>query len=138
MSKIRTGEFSGIRPCIGCNQGCLDKVFSLQPVTCALNAQASFEDKKVIGPPGKGRIAVIGAGPAGLEASRVLATRGFQVTLYEEKTRPGGLLNLAASIPGRGEFGAYVTHMWLEMRRLGVDLKLGMSADVDEIRKTFL
>ncbi|MFQ5832802.1 MAG: NAD(P)/FAD-dependent oxidoreductase [Candidatus Thorarchaeota archaeon] len=135
MSKIRTGEFRGIRPCIGCNQGCLDKVFALQPVTCALNAQASFEDKRTIGPPGKGKIAVIGAGPAGLEASRVLATRGFQVTLYEEKTRPGGLLNLAARIPGRGEFGAYVTHMWLEMKRLGVDLKLGMSADVDEIRK---
>jgi 2,4-dienoyl-CoA reductase (NADPH2) len=133
MKKIRAGERKQIRPCIGCNQGCLDKVFLLQPVICAINPQAGYEDTRHIGPSGKGKIAVIGAGPAGLETSRVLSMRGFEVTLYEEDKRPGGLLNLAARVPGRGEFAAYVTHMWYEMKRLGVDLKLNTKADVDAI-----
>jgi 2,4-dienoyl-CoA reductase (NADPH2) len=131
MKKIRSGERRQIRPCIGCNQGCLDKVFVLQPVICAINPQAGYEDTRHIGPSGKGKIAVVGAGPAGLETSRVLAMRGFQVTLYEQEKRPGGLLNLAARIPGRGEFAAYVTHMWHEMKRLSVDLRLNTKVDVD-------
>ncbi|MFX1265632.1 MAG: FAD-dependent oxidoreductase, partial [Promethearchaeota archaeon] len=133
MMKIRAGEKTQIRPCIGCNQGCLDKVFLLQPVICAINPQAGYEDTRKIGPTGTGRIAVVGAGPAGLETSRILAMRGFNVTLYEEDKRPGGLLKLAARIPGRGEFAAYVTHMWREMKRLGVDLRLSTKAEVDMI-----
>ncbi|MFW9944511.1 MAG: FAD-dependent oxidoreductase, partial [Candidatus Sifarchaeia archaeon] len=133
MKKIHAGERKQIRPCIGCNQGCLDKVFLMQPVICTINPQAGYEDTRHLGFSGKGRIAVIGAGPAGLETSRVLSMRGFEVTLYEEDKRPGGLLNLAARIPGRGEFAAYVTHMWHEMKRLGVDLKLNAKANVDEI-----
>ncbi|MHA2602681.1 MAG: oxidoreductase [Candidatus Thorarchaeota archaeon SMTZ1-83] len=133
MKKIRTGETKQIRPCIGCNQGCLDKVFQLQPVICAINPQAGYEDSRTMGSKGKGKIAVVGAGPAGLETSRILSMRGFQVTLYEEDKRPGGLLNLAARIPGRGEFAAYVTHMWHEMKRLGVDLRLNTKAELDII-----
>ncbi|UCH04096.1 MAG: FAD-dependent oxidoreductase [Candidatus Thorarchaeota archaeon] len=133
IEKIRSGEGNQIRPCIGCNQGCLDMVFLLQPVICAINPQAGYEDTRHLGPRGNGKIAVIGAGPAGLETSRILSMRGFKVTLYEQEKRPGGLLNLAARIPGRGEFAAYVTHMWHEMKRLGVDLRLNTKADVDTI-----
>ncbi len=126
--KIRAGRSGNIRTCIGCN-ACLDQVFTLQPVICAINPIAGLELKRNIGFQGSGKIAVIGAGPAGLETSRVLRLRGFDVTLFEEQATPGGLLRLAAKIPGRGEFASYTSHMWREMRRLGVDLRLSTRAD---------
>ncbi len=126
--KIRAGRSGSIRTCIGCN-ACLDQVFTLQPVICAINPIAGFELKRNIGSHGSGKIAVIGAGPAGLEASRVLRLRDFDVTLFEEQATPGGLLRQAAKIPGRGEFASYTTHMWREMRKLGVDLRLNTRAD---------
>ncbi|MCF2138203.1 MAG: FAD-dependent oxidoreductase [Candidatus Thorarchaeota archaeon] len=132
-TKIREGRASEIRMCIGCNEGCLDRVFAMGAVTCAINPLAGYEDTRTIGPPGDGRIAVVGAGPAGLEVSRVLALRGFQVTLFEKESRPGGGLLLASKAPGRGEFMAYVTHMWREMRRLGIDLRLDTRATADMI-----
>lgn len=122
--KIRSGRFQEIRPCIACNQGCLDRVFMIEPVTCALNPEAGMESERVIGPPGKGSVAVVGAGPAGMEASRVLSLRGFDVTLFEQNSEPGGLLRLAAKIPGRGEFAAYTSYIRRELERLGVDMRL--------------
>jgi 2,4-dienoyl-CoA reductase (NADPH2) len=122
--KTRSGRIDAIRPCIGCNIGCLDKVFLLQPVTCAINPLASFEGRRTIGPALEGHIAIVGAGPAGLEAARVLTIRGASVTLFDENERPGGLLNLASRVPGRGEFASYVTHMWRELKRLGVEINL--------------
>ncbi len=122
--KVRTGRQSEVRPCIACNQGCLDHVFTLTPLTCAINPQAGFEEARRIGPPGEGRVAVVGAGPAGLEASRVLALRGFDVTLYEKRRHIGGQLRLAARVPGRSEFAAYISHMEREMRRLSVRVRL--------------
>jgi 2,4-dienoyl-CoA reductase (NADPH2) len=126
--KIRAGHPDRVRPCIACNQGCLDRVFMIEPVTCAVNPQAGMESERSLGPPGKGSIAVIGAGPAGMEASRVLALRGFDVTLFEQNPEPGGLLRLAAKIPGRGEFAAYVSYMLQELKRLGVNVRLGTPA----------
>jgi 2,4-dienoyl-CoA reductase (NADPH2) len=122
--KIRSGRVQEIRPCIACNQGCLDRVFMIEPVTCALNPEAGMESERTLGSSGKGSIAVVGAGPAGMEVSRVLALRGFDVTLFEQNSEPGGLLRLAARIPGRGEFAAYTAYMWKELHRLGVDLRL--------------
>ncbi|MHA2043128.1 MAG: oxidoreductase [Candidatus Thorarchaeota archaeon] len=77
MEKIRSGEVDTIRTCIGCNQGCLDKVFQLQGVICAINPEAGYERERKLGPKGKGNIAIIGAGVAGLEAARVLTLRGL-------------------------------------------------------------
>jgi 2,4-dienoyl-CoA reductase (NADPH2) len=116
-----------IRPCIACNQGCLDRVFLLEPVACAINPFAGFEGEKSIGPSGTGKIAVVGGGPAGMEASRILALRGYKVTLFEESKRLGGLLNLAAKVPGRGEFAAYVSYMEKELKRLGIEINLNYS-----------
>lgn len=135
--KIRTGEPETIRSCIGCNLGCLDRVFLLGPVTCAINAQAGYESTRGLRPQGQGKIAVVGAGPAGMEVSRVLRQRGFEVTLFEKDTVPGGLLRLAARVPGRGEFATYVSFMWREMRRLGVDLRLGRAATVHDLSSGF-
>ncbi|MGY5878968.1 MAG: FAD-dependent oxidoreductase [Candidatus Thorarchaeota archaeon] len=122
--KAREGNHSLTRPCIGCNQGCLDRVFMIEPVTCAINPLAGYEGIKSIGPPSSGKIAVVGGGAAGMEVSRVLALRGFSVTLFEEQNRLGGLLNLAAKIPGRGEFAAYVSYMVRELKNLNIDVRL--------------
>ncbi|MHA1654524.1 MAG: oxidoreductase [Candidatus Thorarchaeota archaeon] len=124
-AKIRDGRHRDIRPCIGCNQGCLDRVFMMGAVTCAINPLAGYEEQRQVGPPGEGRIAVVGGGPAGMEISRVLALRGFSVALYEAKQGLGGGLRLAAKAPGRGEFAAYVSHMWITLQSLGVDVHLG-------------
>ena len=123
-TKARAGNQKLTRPCIGCNQGCLDRVFMIEPVTCAINPLAGFENEKSLGPKGSGRIAVVGGGPAGMEASRVLALRGFRVVLFEQHNKLGGLLNLAAKIPGRGEFAAYISYMERELKALGVEVNL--------------
>ncbi len=128
VEKIKKGEFKRIRPCIGCNQGCLDHVFMLEPVTCAINPRAGFEKSRYINKQGEGKIAVVGAGVAGMEVSRVLSLRGFDVTLYEREAMPGGMLRLASRAPGRGEFLAYVTHMWNELKTLDVDLEFNTRA----------
>lgn len=125
--KIRSGHPELVRPCIACNQGCLDRVFMIEPLECAINPEAGFEKERSLGPRRSGSIAVVGAGPTGMEVSRVLRLRGFNVTLYDSHTTPGGLLRLAAKIPGRGEFAAYISYMLQELRRQGVGLRLGMT-----------
>ncbi len=131
--KARDGTQSLTRPCIACNQGCLDRVFMIEPVTCAINPLAGYEGTKLLGTPSFGKIAVVGGGPAGMEASWVLAMRGFRVTLFEEQDRLGGLLNLAAKIPGRGEFAAYVSYMIRELKKLNVSIRLNVQANSSTI-----
>lgn len=132
-AKIRAGQKEFVRPCIACNEGCLDHVFMMEPVTCAINPLAGYEAERAIGPPGSGKIAVVGGGPAGMEAARVLAQRGFQVTIFEEKNQLGGLLNLASKIPGRGEFAAFVSFMKRELKRSNVNIRLETHADSSTI-----
>jgi 2,4-dienoyl-CoA reductase (NADPH2) len=127
--KAREGKHNLIRTCIACNQGCLDHVFMMEPVTCAINPIAGFESERFLGPHGQGRIAVVGGGPAGMEASRVLALRGFNVTIFEERNRLGGLLNLASKVPGRGEFAAYVSYMEQELASLNIKINLNTLAN---------
>ena len=128
-AKARAGKKQFVRPCIACNEGCLDHVFMMEPVTCAINPLAGYEATRAIGPLGVGKIAIVGGGPAGMEAARVLAQRGFHVTIFEEKDRLGGLLNLASKIPGRGEFAAFVSFMERELKRSNVDIRLETHAD---------
>ncbi|TFG06990.1 NADH:flavin oxidoreductase, partial [Candidatus Thorarchaeota archaeon] len=131
--KTKAGRIGEIRTCIGCNIGCLDRVFLLQPVTCAINPLAGYEGRRKIGPKLEAKIAVVGAGPAGLEASRILAERGARVVIYDENERPGGLLNLASRVPGRGEFASYSIHMWRELKRLGVEVQLKTKIAKDDL-----
>lgn len=123
--KVRSSRTSEIRNCIGCNLGCLDHVFMMEPVICAINPFAGYEFERHLGESGNGDIAVIGGGPSGMEAARILALRGFSVTLFEKASRLGGLLNLAARVPMRGEHASYVAYMSRELKRLNVDLRFG-------------
>jgi len=127
--KALEDRFDEINRCIACNQGCFDTIFTGQPVTCLVNARAGAEAKRVIVPsPRKKKVMVIGGGPAGMEAARVAALRGHEVSLYEKDKRLGGQLHLAAIPPGRGEFLTLVQFLETQMRKLNVSIHLGVEA----------
>ncbi|NPV27163.1 MAG: FAD-dependent oxidoreductase [Firmicutes bacterium] len=132
--KARQGRLREIRKCIGCNQGCLDAIFAQQSVHCLVNAQAGKEEERTLKAANQGkRVLVIGGGPAGMEAARVAALRGHQVTLWEQANVLGGQLVLAAVPPGRAEFTSLVDFLVGQLERLGVEVVLGQSADPKKV-----
>lgn len=149
--KAARGEVETIRPCVACNQGCLDQVFRLQPVTCLVNAQTGHEavlirmghalDSERIkhhSPAEQSNlkqhnILVVGAGPSGLEFARVARLRGHRVTIWEEKDQPGGQLHLAAVPPGRKDFLRFVHYLHQACLKLGVNFVYGKQATVNRI-----
>ena len=126
-----------VRPCIGCNQGCLDAAFRMQPVTCLVNAEAGREAEKVpvsTNPNGlPEQILVIGAGPAGLEYARVAASNGHKVTVWEASPEPGGQLVLAAAPPGRQDFKQLIHYLTQSCKVLGVELKYDQMATPESV-----
>jgi 2,4-dienoyl-CoA reductase-like NADH-dependent reductase (Old Yellow Enzyme family)/thioredoxin reductase len=132
--KAREGRGGEIRPCIRCNDGCLDRTFMrFQACTCSVNPTCGREEELEIEPaPARRRVAVVGGGPAGLEAARVLALRGHDVTLYE-KRKLGGLLNEAASPEFKGDLRPYLDYLVGQIEKLGVAV-LVQDADATTIR----
>lgn len=129
MRKALAGRSDEIAPCIGCNQACLDHTFSGQLTTCLVNPRACYETELTYAPTQSSRrIAVVGAGPAGMMAAIVAATRGHNVTLYERAEHTGGLLNLARKVPGKEEFDGLVAWFDRMLSASGVDLRLGTKA----------
>ena len=103
--KAKSGKADAINTCIACNQACLDHIFNGQISSCLVNPRACHELELQIFPTNnKKKIAVIGAGPAGLAAAVTAAERGHTVTLYDADDKIGGLFNLAKKIPGNEEF----------------------------------
>lgn len=115
VRKTEEGRTQEIIPCIACNQACLDHTFANQRATCLLNPRSAHETELVLSPTRRAKkVAVIGAGPAGLAAAVELAGRGHQVELFEASAHLGGQFRLAAQIPGKEEFTeaiAYYAHM---------------------------
>lgn len=133
-NKAMEGRTEHICPCIGCNQGCLDQVFSGRQVTCLTNPRAGREKETDITPAdAPKKILVVGGGPAGMMAARVLALRGHQVSLWEQKSELGGQLKLAAVPPGRQDFSRFVKYLELQLKSLGVDIRLNTEAHKDNI-----
>ncbi len=101
-AKIAAGKACDIRRCISCNKGCTDAIQNRQFLSCVLNAENGYENSRSIQPAAqKKKVAVLGGGPAGLEAARVAALRGHDVTLFEKTTSLGGQLNIACVPPAR-------------------------------------
>lgn len=129
VNKARDGEAARIVPCIACNQACLDHVFEAKVATCLVNPQAAHETELVYAPASvRKRVAVVGAGPAGISAALVAAARGHQVTLFEQDNRIGGQLNMAKMVPGKEEFIGLLSHYEAELEVRGIDVQLGKSA----------
>ncbi|MFW2066812.1 FAD-dependent oxidoreductase [Acinetobacter johnsonii] len=103
--KAEQGRSDEINTCIGCNQACLDQIFSMQIATCLVNPRACYETELIFKESAaKKNIAVIGAGPAGLSFATYAADRGNQVTIFEAASQIGGQFNIAKTIPGKEEF----------------------------------
>jgi len=131
VNKAATGRADEINVCIACNQACLDHTFSRQTASCLLNPRACAETELNYHPAShKKSLAVVGAGPAGLAFSCVAAQRGHQVTLFESAEQIGGQFNMAKRIPGKEEFYEALKYFRRQLELKGVDLRLGVRADV--------
>ncbi|MGW7678832.1 FAD-dependent oxidoreductase [Shewanella sp. S23-S33] len=119
-----------INTCIGCNQACLDHTFSLKRATCLVNPRACYETEINFLPTvNKKRIAVMGAGPAGMAFSVYAAMRGHHVVLFEAKSEVGGQFNLARKIPGKEEFNETIRYFINQIKLHKVELRLNTRLD---------
>ena len=126
-----------INTCIGCNQACLDHVFAGQMTSCLVNPRACHETKmniELTTTPLK--VAVIGAGPAGLAAATTAAKRGHKVTLFDSASEIGGQFNIAKQIPGKEEFSETLRYFARQIALLNIDLKLNTRISVSELNQS--
>jgi 2,4-dienoyl-CoA reductase (NADPH2) len=131
VRKAREGRADEINVCIACNQACLDHTFSRKEASCLVNPRACRETELNPAPvTAAKKIAVVGAGPAGLACAVTAAKRGHTVTLFEAATEIGGQFNLARRIPGKEEFHETVRYFARQLELSGVELRLGQAADV--------
>ncbi|MGB3352971.1 MAG: NADPH-dependent 2,4-dienoyl-CoA reductase [Mycobacterium sp.] len=123
-----------INTCIACNQACLDHVFVHKTVSCLLNPRAGHETTLILGPTRNSRrVAVVGAGPAGLATAVTAAQRGHRVTLFESRPEIGGQFDLARRIPGKEEFSETIRYFTRMLDKHGVEVRLSTRADVDAL-----
>ena len=125
VTKAAAGKADEINTCIGCNQACLDHVFSGGEVSCLVNPYACNETKLINEPlKTKKKIAVVGAGPAGLSAATTAADRGHDVTLFDGASEIGGQFNIAKQVPGKEEFFETIRYFGKMIEKTGVKLEL--------------
>lgn len=134
MIKSEQGREDEINTCIGCNQACLDHVFKNKLSTCLVNPRACKETELQYLPAlHKKKVAVVGAGPAGLACATIAAERGHEVTLFDAASEIGGQFNMAKKIPGKEEFYETLRYFNKRIELTGVHLKLNTRVDADQL-----
>ncbi|EIL95202.1 NADPH-dependent 2,4-dienoyl-CoA reductase [Rhodanobacter spathiphylli] len=135
-NKARAGRSERINTCIACNQACLDHVFQNRRASCLVNPRACHETELKIEPASlRKRIAVIGAGPAGMACASTLGERGHAVTLIDQANEIGGQFNVAKQIPGKEEFHETLRYFRHRLEDVGVEVRLGQLADATTVRE---
>jgi 2,4-dienoyl-CoA reductase (NADPH2) len=135
VNKAKAGRSERINTCIACNQACLDHVFQNKRASCLVNPLACHETELRIEPAVKRkRIAVIGAGPAGMACASTLGERGHAVTLIDRASEIGGQFNYAKQIPGKEEFHETLRYFRHQLKDSGVEVQLGQTADLASLR----
>jgi len=134
VNKAAAGRSDEINTCIGCNQACLDHTFGGKLTSCLVNPRACHETELNYLPTiAVKKIAVVGAGPAGLSAATVAAERGHQVTLFDSASEIGGQFNVAKRVPGKEEFYETLRYFSHKLRTTGVELRLNTRVDVQQL-----
>lgn len=134
VRKARQGRADEINTCIACNQACLDHTFGGKITSCLVNPRACHETELVIAlAPAAKRIAVVGAGPAGLSFAVTAAQRGHAVTLFDAASEIGGQFNIAKKVPGKEEFHETLRYFRRQLELGGVDLRLGHRVDAAQL-----
>lgn len=129
VAKAAAGRSADINTCIACNQACLDHIFEGKACTCLVNPLACRETEFVIQPAtAKKRVAVVGAGPAGMAAAATAAERGHEVTLFDSADRIGGQFNYAKRVPGKEEFDNTLRYFGRRLAQAGVNVQLNRRA----------
>lgn len=131
--KLEAGQDASVRPCIGCNQGCLGGLLAGGALKCTVNPRVGREALPVIRTSRSQRVLVVGAGPAGLQAAVTLAMRGHQVTVWERGPRPGGQLALAGLVPTRAELTSIIDSLLKQAAHLQVRLVMDKEASVEDV-----
>jgi len=134
VAKAASGRSDEINTCIGCNQACLDHTFSNRRASCLVNPRACHETELVYAQSAAPRkIAVVGAGPAGMSAATVAAQCGHAVTLYDASDSIGGQFKIAMQIPGKEEFAETIRYFGRQLALAGVDLRLGQRVTREQL-----
>jgi 2,4-dienoyl-CoA reductase (NADPH2) len=134
VNKAADNRADEINTCIGCNQACLDHVFGGVMTSCLVNPRACHETElHIVATDNSKKIAVVGAGPAGLSAATTAASRGHQVTLFDAADEIGGQFNIAKQIPGKEEFYETLRYYGKQIELTGVDLHLNTRVTAEQL-----
>jgi 2,4-dienoyl-CoA reductase (NADPH2) len=136
VNKAKENKASQINTCIGCNQACLDHAFEGKMTSCLVNPRACHETEFSVEPTEEvKKIAVVGAGPAGLAAATTAAERGHKVTLFDADSEIGGQFNIAKQVPGKEEFYETIRYFGVMLNLYGVDIRLNTRVSANELNE---
>lgn len=134
-NRVAEGRTLAIRRCIGCNQGCIDRLFQDKDIACMINPVTGHEEEyEMAASVAKRKVLVIGGGPGGLEAARIAALRGHETILYEKEAQLGGQLIIAAKPPHKDEINDLISYLTYQVEAAGVRIIKRMEADLSTVR----